>query len=244
MAGQVGDPEVCYINPEFSPDGTYAVWFEPSGKTRFQRRRARGAGAIWHCQVDLNTGAFIPPDCKGFKAFESTSAARANLGVDRKGNFYIGGDTKGRLVWVRPTGPTTGDVRVLPTASDPERRAIYPSRNPESDDAYVFWIKSHGAVFPGRADWVELRYIDLDNSTKEITLDHQTRPAGTREWAPMDVSFVRWLTDTFELYFGRTVSGSENPEIFRVNVAKSTTPEQVTSDRQRKLDPYPFLYRG
>lgn len=59
---QVGDPNVSYANVEFTADGRYMVWFE-------QTPDGTGRGTVWHCAIDPETAEFMPPDCKGFRAF-------------------------------------------------------------------------------------------------------------------------------------------------------------------------------
>lgn len=129
----MGDPGVSYANAEFTDDGRYMVWFEmdPNG---------RGTGTVWHRGV--NPGALIPPDGKGFRAFESAARGRANSGLDAQGPYYVSLNRAGCLALVRPTGPASGRVAVLSTPPDPARRAVYPTRLPDRHGGYVYRIEN------------------------------------------------------------------------------------------------------
>ncbi len=69
----VGDPNANYANIEFTADGKYMVWFEMTHR--------QGNGVVWHCAINPETGDLIPPDGRGFRAFESTVYGRANPGI-------------------------------------------------------------------------------------------------------------------------------------------------------------------
>ena len=235
---QIGDPQACYWNPEFSSEGNYAIWFEPDQPLTPQLR-----GRMWHCAVNRDTGELNPPDCKGFQAFAATLPGHANFGSDDQGPYYLGANLQGQLVMVRPTGSQTGQVTVLGTAPDMNRRAIYPSHLPNADKRYVYWIKSIGGNnTPGHSPAVELRYLDLADSTKEITVVHQTRPS--IGWTPLDVGFVRWFSGTTQLVFG-SWDANQHVQMTLVDVAQSPrTMQQITDDPHDKLDAWPFTYQG
>jgi hypothetical protein len=236
---RMGDPNLCYTNPEFTGDGEYVVWGE-----RIPKLNEAGEGILkmWHCAVDQETGAFIPWDCKGHSGFESTDWGRAYLGRDRQGWFYVGADANYRLVMTRITGPDSGVTIELGTLADRERRAIYPTQMPDSDKVYVYWLKSHGtSVRPGDAEWVELRYIDIDDPTNEIVVDHQVNTEGL---VPMDITFPRWAFQKPILLFGR---GSQDGTInmFQIDASQPESPmKQLTNDRNRMAGPYPVLFEG
>jgi len=232
----VGDPNVSYANIEFTADYRYLVWFEMA-------RDDSTTGTVWHCGVNLDTGELIPADGKGFRAFESTVWGRANPGRDAEGVYYIGANREGRLVFVRPTGATSGTVTVLPTPADLTRRGIYPTDLPAQQGGYVFWIKNErvpGGGLDPRNRWFELRYLDLAHPEKEIVIERQEKPA--RGFAPMDIGFARWFRGAPLLTFGAF------DEQGRVQIKQfdATSPTRgtvmVTSDAHSHIDPFPFVF--
>lgn len=54
---RIGDPNVNYVNPEFSPIGNYMVWIEVDTSNGL-------TGKVWQCGIDPNTGNLIPPRWK------------------------------------------------------------------------------------------------------------------------------------------------------------------------------------
>ena len=234
----VGDPNVNYANVEFTSDGKYMVWFEMA-------RDGSGLGTVWQCGVNPETGELIPPDGKGFRAFESSVFGRANPGTDSSGVYYAGIDRTGNLLLVRPTGPTSGQVSVLSTPPDVTRRSVYPTVLPDQSTGYIFWIKN--ASVPGagtnRANaWVELQYISLADPTQVHVIERQDRPL--RGMAPMDIAFARWMRDKPILTYGfRDTNGVIQIRAFdasRPNLA----PQDVTNDPGNKIDPYSWFYNG
>ncbi|MCI0505769.1 MAG: hypothetical protein L0Z73_06610, partial [Gammaproteobacteria bacterium] len=193
---QVGDSTVSYANVEFTGDGNYMVWFE-------QSTDGSGNGTVWHCGVDPDTGDLIPPDGKGFNAFDSTLLGRANPGMEAQGSYYVGMDRTGKLILVRPISATTGTVTELTTPVDIRRRSIYPSYLPDSDKDYVFWIQNSdvagSGLTPGN-DWFEIQYIDLAEPTTIKIVVRQDKPA--TGFAPMDIGFVRWFRDKASITYG------------------------------------------
>lgn len=234
---RVGDPGVNYTNVEFSADGRFMVWFEMTDRA--------GNGVVWHCEVDPETGDLIPPDGKGFRAFESTVLGRANPGLDAAGAYYVGMDRAGRLLLVRPTGPSSGDTRVLATPPDATRRAIYPTVLPGYVGGYVFWIKNEAV--PGgrnnpRNSWFELQYLSLDNPARINVVGRQQRPA--RGFAPMDSAFARWMKNKPAL----TCGSANDRGVVQVRMLDPTRldaePEMVTDDPGNKVDPYSWFHEG
>jgi hypothetical protein len=236
---RMGDPNLCYVNPEFSDDGEYVVWGE-----RIHRLNAEGEGIVrmWHCAIDQETGEFIPWDCKGFAGFDSTNWGRAYMGRDSQGLFYLGANENYQLTMTRITGPDSGVTTVLRSLADRERRAIYPSVLPDSDKIYAYWLKSHGPnITPQSAEWVELRYVDIDDPTNEVIVERQYN---TRGLVPMDVTFPRWAFHEPLLHYGR------EDELGRINVWQldvsqpGSEPVQLTNDSHIKTGPYPVEFEG
>jgi hypothetical protein len=234
---QVGDPAVNYANVEFTADNHYMVWFEMTD--------SRGNGVVWHCGVNPETGGLIPPDGKGFRAFESTIFGRANPGLDADGAYYVGIDRAGTLLLVRPAGPTSGEVRALPTPPDLTRRAIYPTILPEQRGGFVFWIKNEAVPSGGtnRAnDWFELQYISLDDPAQVNVVERQERPR--LGFAPMDSAFARWMKNKPALTYGF----EDENGIVQVRMLDLTrpnpAPQAVTNDPGDKVDPYSWFYNG
>lgn len=233
---RVGDPAANYLNVEVTPDNRYMVWFE--GATS-----PRDPGTVWHCEIDQRTGALIPPDCRGFAAFETNGWARANPGLDARGVYYVGADAQGRLVMVRPAGARDGAVTVLSTPADTLRRALYPSVLPGVDEAYVFMIRNErtpGAGVRPLNNWVELQYVDLNAPHEVHVIERQTTPA--RAGAPMDVGFVRWVRGLPVITYGFTPAGSNVVETRAFDVADPARGSYpLIVDGVSKIDPYGAL---
>ncbi len=237
QAAQVGDPNVSYANVEFTTDNQYMVWFEMTDN--------RGNGVVWHCGVDSETGELIPVDGKGFRAFESTVYGRANPGMDSEGAYYVGMDRAGKMLLVRPTGPTSGEMRGLSTPPDLTRRSIYPTVLPDQSTGYVFWMKNEkvpgGGTNPANA-WVELQYISLDDPLQVKIIERQERPR--RGFAPMDSAFARWMKNKPALTYGfEDENGIVQVRIFDLT-QPNPSPQAVTNDPGDKIDPYAWLYNG
>jgi hypothetical protein len=236
---RMGDSQACYTNPEQSDNGRYMVWGE-----RINKLNDAGEGVLrmWHCAIDPESGGFIPHDCRGFNGFDSTNWGRAYLGRDRNGHFYLGANENYELVMTRITGAKTGTTTVLGSLKDPERRAIYPSVLPESGKIYAYWLKSHGeTIKPLDAEWVELRYVDIDDPTHEIVVDRQENTDGV---VPMDVTFPRWaFKKPLLLYGDKDSNGFTN--IYQLDVSRpSHPPVKLTDDWHGKAGPYPIAYNG
>jgi len=232
----VGSPTVSYANVEFTADHRYMVWFESNTD-------GTSNGVAWHCGVDTVTGDLIPPDGKGFRAFESTVLGRANPGRDRNGVYYVGMDRSGSLRIVYPTGPFSGRVETLATPPDITRRAIYPTDLPDSDGGYVFWIKNEripgGGGTPGN-EWFELQCIDLADPTVVRVIERQYKP--TRGFAPMDAAFARWFRGVPVLTYG-SLDSSSYTQVRQYNAAFPSSPTVfVTDDPHNKVDPYPWVF--
>lgn len=233
---QVGDSAVNYANVEFTSDGRFVVWFEQDSV------EAKGRGVMWHCEIDPDTAAFIPSDCKGYRAYDSTLWGRANVGRDANGVYYTGIDRQGNVILVRPTSYNSGMKTVLSTPADPRRRAIYPSDLPTTDKRYVLWILNEEV--PGSAtsvlnDWYELQYVDLDDPETIHSIERQA--SRSPNMTAMDIGFVRWYRASPKITYGAFSGGKVQVKEFDV-----TSPEQstrfVTNDNASKIDPYPFVY--
>ncbi len=234
---QVGDPKVNYSNVEFTADNRYMVWFEMTDR--------RGNGIVWHCGVNPETGALIPADGKGFRAFESTVYGRANPGMDSAGAYYVGMDRAGKMVLVRPTSPTSGETRQLPTPPDLTRRAIYPTVLPAQAAGFVFWIKNEAVAGGGTNpanDWFELQYMSLEHPSQVNSIERQQRPR--RGFAPMDSGFARWMQHKPALTYGFQDSNGVVQVRMLDQTQPNPAPRAVTSDRGNKVDPYPWLHNG
>lgn len=236
---RMGDPEGCYTNPEQSDNGRYMVWGE-----RINKLNDAGEGILrmWHCAIDPESGGFIPHDCRGFNGFDSTNWGRAYLGQDRNGYFYLGANENYELVMTRITGAKSGTTTLLGSLKDPERRAIYPSVLPNSNKIYAYWLKSHGeTIKPLDAEWVELRYIDIDDPTNEIIVDRQQNTDGV---VPMDVTFPRWAFKQPLLLYGRKDSNGYT-NIYQLDASRPEQgPVKLTDDWHGKAGPYPIAYNG
>ncbi len=234
----VGDPKVNYFNVEFTADGRYLVWFEMA-------RDGSGLGTMWHCGVDPQTGALVPSDGKGFRAFDSSAWGRANPGLDANGPYYVGMDRAGRLIHVRPTGADSGTVTTLNAPTDPSRRAIYPTSLPGAGGGYVFWIRNEavaGGGYTAGNSWFELRYLDLADPTIEYVVERQAKPL--IGMAPMDIGFARWYRGKATLTYG-FFDTDRRVQVREYDVtAASPAAVAVTDDAPSKIDAYPFVFAG
>ena len=232
---QVGDPNANYLNVEFTASGKYMVWFEGLAD-------GSDNGIVWHCGVNPQTGDLIPPDGRGFRAFESTSWGRANPGCDKLGDYYVGTDRAGRLLLVRPKGPAQGEVTLLATPPDPRRRAIYPTNLPSQAGGFVFFIQNERTPGAGtranQNNWVELQYISLADPSSARAIERQdTPPVG---FAPMDIGFARWMRNRPIVTFGALAAPSGKVEVRAFDAGQ---PERgvfdLINDGHDKIDPYP-----
>lgn len=237
QVAQVGDPNVSYANVEVTADNQYMVWFEMTDNM--------GNGVVWHCGIDPETGDLIPADGKGFRAFESTVYGRANPGMDADGAYYVGMDRAGKMLIVRPTSSTSGEMRELSTPPDLTRRAIYPTVLPDQSDGYVFWIKNEDTPGGGTNrdnDWVELQYISLADPAQVHIIERQDLPR--RGFAPMDAAFARWMKNKPALTYGfEDENGILQVRLFDLT-QPNPIPQAVTNDAGDKIDPYSWLYNG
>lgn len=229
----VGDPKLSYFNVEVFGSYPYMVWFEAKGRL---------AGTVWHCGINPDTGDLIPADCRGFRAFDSTSLNRANIGVDSKGLYYVGADAAGNIKLVRPTGPSSGAITDIAAVSDTRRRAYYPSLLPNSSKQYLAWILNSNVAAAGadsRNSWVELQYIDLADPSNVRSIERQDRPA--RGFAPMDAAFFRWFENRAAISYGSKSGQGVDMKIFDAGAGVSAF---VTNDGNTKADPYPWVFNN
>ncbi len=230
---QVGDPKANYVNVEFTADGRYMVWFEGAVDGSVN-------GTVWHCGVDPKTGDLIPPDGRGFRAFESTTWARANPGLDAQGPYYVGADPEGYLVIVRPVGPREGKVVRLHTPPDVRRRAVYPTVLPDRRGGFVFFIQNDKVPGAGTRlngnSWVELQYVDLADPKSVRVIERQEIPQ--RGFAPMDVGFARWMRQRPILTYGALSKRG----VVELRGFDADRPElgarDLIVDGHQKIDPY------
>jgi hypothetical protein len=164
------------------------------------------------------------------------------MGHDRTGVFYLGANADHQLTMTRITGAHSGTTTVLGSLVDPERRAIYPSVLPDSDKIYAYWLKSHGTTLaPEAAEWVELRYVDIDDPTNEVVVDHQVNTEGL---VPMDVTFPRWVHGEPLLDYGH-LDDRGRVNLYQIDVSHSPlAPVQLTDDAHYKAGPFPIDYEG
>jgi len=234
---QVGDPKANYLNVEFTCDGKYMVWFEGAGGSAAN-------GTVWHCGVNPETGDLVPPDGRGFRAFESASWGRANPGCDRQGPYYVGTDRDGRLLMVRPEGPRNGKVAPLAAPPDARRRAVYPTHLPDRAGGYVLFIQNESNPGAGtRANgnaWVELQYTDLSEPARVHSVVRQaTPPAG---FAPMDAGFVRWMRGRPLMTYGHMTGQGRTSAVFAFDAEQpGRRPFPLLSGSHHHIDPYPAL---
>ena len=238
----VGDPAVSYGSVEFTPDFQYMVWgeFAADGTDNM---------VMWHCGVDPDTGDLIPWDGKGFRAFESTGWGRANSpGRDALGTYYSGLNRLGQIVLVRPTGPTSGTVEILPVPADISRRGLYGVDLPADHPGlgYVFWISNSEGIIAGpgdpRVSRVRLQYVSLANPSVVVTLQDQARPPVPNAFAPLDIAFPRNLRGTSRLTSGVRLDGVI--QIVDFNLTDPAPPLQrlVTNDPVTKSDAFGWRF--
>ena len=231
---RLGDSTVNYVNPEISPSENYLLWIELDTSNGF-------FGTVWHCGLDPQSGALIPPDGKGFNAFRSNVYGRpADWGEDALGPYYIGLNTAGEFVFVRPTQPQSGTVQVLSTPPDLKRRVIYPSQLPDTNKRFITYILNEsqavGANNPANSNF-ELKFLDLDHPTNPLTIERQSRtfPAAVG----MDVLVPRWIKGTPFLTYGfyDTNNFVQVKEFDAFNPTAPALP--VSADPSVKADGYP-----
>ena len=234
----VGDLQGNYLNVEFTCDGQYMVWFEGvDGSSE--------SGIVWHSGVNPETGELVPPDGRGFRAFESTTWGRANPGCDAAGPFYVGADQEGQLILVRPEGPWRGSKFVLPTPPDRRRRSVYPTHLENRAGGYVLFLQNEknpgaGVRAAGNA-WVELQYISLaEPSTVNSVVRQATPPVG---FAPMDAGFARWMRGRPLITYG---ARPERGATTAIAAFDADRPErgsfELVSNAHDHIDPYPALF--
>ena len=222
---RIGDPNSSYASVEFTKDGRYMVWYEgTNGNFR---------GQMWHCAVDPVTGALSPPDGKGFKAFPSTAFARANVGYDAKGPFYVGANARGEVYMVRPTGARTGKMTRLAAPAVPQRKGYYPTQDDKSKKAYVVWATRN-------SDSSSLQYIDVAQPSKVHTIETQQKRAGQRLTA-MDVGFFRVVNGAPLVTYG-SLDKNRRIQIKMKDLSKPGEPAHfITTGNHNHIDPYGFL---
>lgn len=238
--------EVSYINPEFTPDGRYLVWFEPDPAPNPQGILE---GTVWHCAVDAETGALDPSDGRGFPAFRSTVTKRANPGIDAAGVYYVGADPDGWLKLVRPTAKDAGVVVDLPAAGPgPLRRGIFPSQLPERESGFVFWFRADRGQTPSQANRVAVEYIDLQDPATVVLVEEQVNPLPPFTWTPMDITVPRWFTGQPAFTYG-FVDPADPDRTLQVRAADLSDPDhptitRISSDRFDHTAAQPFIHDG
>jgi hypothetical protein len=231
---RIGDTNINYVNPEISPAGNYMLWIEIDTANGF-------IGQVWHCGLDPNTGDLIPSNGKGFYAFNSNVYGRpADWGIDSIGPYYIGLNTLGRFVFVRPTSATEADTEILTTPQDMKRRVIYPSQLPNTNKRFITYILNNNQ--PGGANnyannSFDLRVLDLDEPLNPMIIETQTRifPAAVG----MDVLVPRWIKGTSYLTYG-FYDSNNFVQVKEFDAFNPTSPGlPVTTDKNIKADGYP-----
>ena len=231
---RIGDTNINYANPEISPTGNYMLWIEIDTANGF-------LGQVWHCGLDPNTGDLIPSNGKGFNAFNSNVYGRpADWGIDSIGPYYIGLNTSGRFVFVRPTSATDGNTNTLITPKDMKRRVIYPSQLPNTNKRFITYILNDnqpgGANNPANSSF-DLRFLDLDDPLNPVIIETQTRtfPAAVG----MDVLVPRWIKGTPYLTYG-FYDSNNFVQVKEFDAFSPTLPGlPVTTDQNIKADGYP-----
>lgn len=237
----VGDPNLSYANPEFTVDGKYMIWFEPTGNPTGE---GDIEGIMWHCGIDQETGELIPADGKGFSAFTSTVYKRGNTGYDQHGPCYVGADPDGNFKLVRISGNTSGTVIELPTAPDKDRRGIFPSKNPDSEDLYIFWFKANPGPHPREASFVEVRFTVLNNPAKEILVEREENVMPGSSWTSLDLAVPRWFTGLNEFTFGFPKNGHTEVKKVKVFPDGSFEEKEITNSGINHYDPSPYFFNS
>jgi hypothetical protein len=237
----VGDPGISYANPEFTIDGKYMIWFEPTGNPTPE---GDIEGIMWHCGIEQETGELIPANGKGFAAFTSTVYKRANTGYDQEGPCYVGADPAGNLKLVRINGNTSGSVIDIPAAPDMDRRGIFPSKNPDSDELYIFWFKANPGPHPREAEFVEVRFITLSNPTNEVLVEHEDNLLPGSTWTSLDLAVPRWFAGLNEFTFGFPKNGNTEVKKVKVFPNGSFEEKEITNSRINHYDPSPYFFKG
>ncbi len=246
---RVGSESISYMNPEFTSDGRYMVWFEPDSDGL--QSDGRLYGTVWHCAIDPDTGDLVPPDGRGFAAFPATIWTRANPGRDAVGPYYVGqyatrdaDERNDHFVIVRPTGPTTGEVTVLEeSVAQSRRRSIFPTSlaDRELNEQYIWWLENDTGYTPSKAESVQLKYIAIADPAVEYVITTQQAPG--QKWCPMDMTYVRLVVGTPFLTFGIPVGTDIEVATFDLADPQSGI-YQVTEDGLFKLDPFSFTYEN
>ncbi len=234
---RIGDPNVNYVNPEFSPIGNYMVWIEIDTSNGL-------TGKVWQCGVDPNTGNLIPPDGKGYNPFNSNVYARpADWGVDNIGPYYVGATLLGQIKFVRPTSPTSAIVTNISLPAINKRRVFYPSQLPGVDKRFVIYILNDSvngfSSNTPQNSYYQLRLLDLDNPANDYLIEQQSSIYPLP--IPMDVIVPRWIKGSHYLTFGYN-DLNNNVQAKELNAySPESPPIPVTNDLANKIDGYPVL---
>jgi hypothetical protein len=234
---RLGDPDVSYVNMEFSPDMAYAAWVEVR-LPPFLPSRA------WLCGVDRETGDLIPSDGRGFLIDEIKNRGWVDgapqWGEDLWGPFVIVIDLDDHLLMARPQSPTEATVTALPTAPNSSRLYPFPARLPDRRDSYVAYLQhdDEGEY----QSW----YVDL----AEPTIEHQVTFGPPGLYPPMDsiplaINSNRWFSGEPIYIFGYTNTVSSKLQIKQVDVTQpGSEPVVITDDGYDHIDEFPAVISG
>ena len=239
---RLGETTISYLNPEFSDDGEYMIWLE---QTQVIPGTFDVLVNVWHCKIDDETGAMIPTDGKGFLAFESTIYKRPNMGYDNNGPYYVGADSAGSLIMVRPTDAYNGEKLMLSVPSNPNRRGIFPSILPNSEKQYVYWFHPDEYPLPSDVNRISVEYVDLDDPSKIHIVATQDNFNPGSSWAAMDLAVPRWIDGLPEFTFGE---GNPPFGLVQASLCKieldTFTVRSITQEARNHFDPSPYYYKN
>lgn len=235
---RLGDPEVGYLNIEFSPDMQYASWIEIIADKPLEPTPA------WLCGVDPETGDLIPSDGRGYLITKIKNlgwvAGSPQWGEDSSGPFVIVINGVNQMLMARPKSPTMATVTTLPTPPNRTRFYPYPARLPDRNQSYVAYLQKDD-----QKDY-QAWYVDLANPEVE----HQVT-FGPPGWYPpmstfpLAVNIHRWFDGKPIFIFGYSNTESEKVQIKQFDVSLPLHPPiAITDDEYDHIDDFPAIIFG
>lgn len=239
-----GDGTETYVNIEFSADNKYAILMEAkeiSGKIKYR---------TFLSQVD-SKGNLIPRSGKQHLIGETPMLGMPQWGEDKTGPYAVMLSIHGNLMSIRPNGSRKPSIKLFRDNASKSIKALrafpYPSFNKSSTKQFVtYQIRNNNS---GK---FQQMMVELTQKNPKHTLVYQENYINGRVPGPI-VSFARWLKNSFDLYYGAYSVDCNHPnskicpaQVKKLTVSngKITDHRYVTTDRNHKIDAFPFSKDG